>query len=331
MFEERKYLATTLEPLHVGTGGERIGRVDLTVVREPALNVPKIPGTTFSGGLKFFTDLKLRDLGIKNNICASAKGSSKDNVHDRYKCPICIAYGYTPEEKEGSGTNTESHQGTLQFSDGLLFAFPVNTWCGPVWITTMQILKDAFDIGDGTDVDPEKITIPNLNGKNSITLIDNNKLNLGWVLLENIEDSVITGELIESELSFLNENIHKRLVILPQWIFSHIVNDNMEVRTSVSIDPETGAAKEGALFTYEAVPRGAVFYLDIVENNYHTNWNNVEWDQNNANEKKPENALDMIKKYGLDGLESVGFAGMTTRGFGRIKLKKYGGKKNGKS
>jgi len=46
------------------------------------------------------------------------------------------------------------------------------------------------------------------------------------------------------------------------------VNSNLEVRTSVSINPETGAAEEGALFTYEAIPRATVLWLDVVVSDY---------------------------------------------------------------
>ncbi|WP_421658971.1 RAMP superfamily CRISPR-associated protein [Leptothermofonsia sp. ETS-13] len=46
----------------------------------------------------------------------------------------------------------------------------------------------------------------------------------------------------------------KRIVLVKDSLFSHIVNSNLEVRTSVAISPETGAAEEGALFTYEALP-----------------------------------------------------------------------------
>ena len=36
----------TLEPVHVGAGGYRLGRVDKTICREPGTNLPKIPGTS---------------------------------------------------------------------------------------------------------------------------------------------------------------------------------------------------------------------------------------------------------------------------------------------
>ena len=65
--------------------------------------------------------------------------------------------------------------------------------------------------------------------------------------------------------------IADRIVLTTQRLFSQIVNSNLEVRTSVSIDPKTGAAESGALFTYEAIPRTTWLWSDVVEDNYRTN------------------------------------------------------------
>ena len=36
-----KYFAYTIDPLHIGSGGYRLGRVDNTIVRDPGTNLPK--------------------------------------------------------------------------------------------------------------------------------------------------------------------------------------------------------------------------------------------------------------------------------------------------
>ena len=53
-------------------------------------------------------------------------------------------------------------------------------------------------------------------------------------------------------------------MIVSDKLFSHIVNDNLEVLTSLRIDPETGSAAEGALFTYEAIPRVTILLFVMV-------------------------------------------------------------------
>ncbi|NTV93135.1 MAG: hypothetical protein HGA72_07710, partial [Chlorobiaceae bacterium] len=40
-FMRRQYLFLCTDPVHVGTGGYRLGRVDNSMVREPGTNVPK--------------------------------------------------------------------------------------------------------------------------------------------------------------------------------------------------------------------------------------------------------------------------------------------------
>ena len=62
--------------------------------------------------------------------------------------------------------------------------------------------------------------------------------------------------------------IRNRVVLVSDGLFSQIVNSNLEVRTSVAINPETGAAEEGALFTYEAIPRATVLWMDVVVSDY---------------------------------------------------------------
>ena len=51
-YERRRYLFMTTDPVHVGTGGYRLGRVDLSIVREPGTRVPKIPGTSLRGAAR---------------------------------------------------------------------------------------------------------------------------------------------------------------------------------------------------------------------------------------------------------------------------------------
>ncbi|WP_208854060.1 RAMP superfamily CRISPR-associated protein [Thermoanaerobacter siderophilus] len=105
------------------------------------------------------------------------------------------------------------------------------------------------------------------------------------------------------------DNIITNLVIVPDNLISQIINSNLEVRTSVSIDPITGAAKEKALFTSEAIPRATVFYGEIrLMHRY-------------LSDDLPDLKLviDAIKdssKY----YETLGIGGMTTRGFGRLKI-----------
>lgn len=314
-----RFLATAMDPIHVGAGGQRLGRVDMTVIREPITNVPKLPGTTLSGAIKFFLDLSLRARQVKSSVCASTEGSAKENNHDRASCPVCALFGYTvtiPDPSKESGKSTKSAQGILQFSDAVLLAYPVNSVMGPVWITTAPRLKTMCNVGAGEDnldenyatIDPGSLG----EGKNPLRT----KLNFGWVLLTQTADAAKSPALSELVAAGIPKEFCRRMVVVSEWVFAQLVNSNMEVRTSVVIDPKTGAADadDKGLFTYEAVARGALFCFSIVVNDYNDSWQKI------TLEEKPEGPIALLEADAFSGLEAVGLGGMTTRGFGRLKI-----------
>ena len=123
------------------------------------------------------------------------------------------------------------------------------------------------------------------------------------------------------------------MLVTPK-LFSQIVNSNLEVRTSVSIDPETGAAAQGALFTYEAIPRTTWLWSDVIEDDYRKNngsnpfpikkqynsQTNIENDGAELPDKERwERPLDVVNA-GMRLIEYLGIGGMGTRGFGRMRL-----------
>ncbi len=124
--------------------------------------------------------------------------------------------------------------------------------------------------------------------------------------------------------------VAKSLVLVPETLFGHIVNSNLEVRTSVAINPETGAAEDKALFTYEAIPRAAFLTAEVVLDDYYAGKDDKddrpsfpvveETRQGNPLPgKKWQSPLDVVEA-GLRMIEYLSVGGMGTRGFGRIKL-----------
>lgn len=301
-----KYLITTIDPLHIGTGGQRLGRVDATVVRDLTTNVPKIPGTSLSGALKFFLDLALRNEG-KTNICAATAGSDEENDHERSECPVCAAFGYTGKKR--------SMQGILQFSDADMLAFPVNSAVGPVWISTPSRVRDLCGLGSGADDLGEYFSPV---GGDAGIFKNRQVLNFGWIMLERNDvksDQVSVEALVKCRIP---ARYAERMVLVSEYVFANLVNSNMEVRTSVVIDPQTGAAKTGGLFTYEAVVKGTMFVCSITENDYAGIWKKVRW------QEQFPSALAMLASKAFGGVEAVGIGGMTTRGFGRLNIQPMG-------
>ena len=281
--KSKKIYARALDPIHIGAGGYRLGRVDNTIVRDPATDVPKIPGTSIAGIVRAFAEM-----------------AKKENIGQNLKDDIENVFGSKPGEKE-------TKKGVLRFYDGQIIFFPVSSIQGTVWITTKELLEYWFE--EIKDKNGEKIKIPDEIGNEAYAIkgIDTNKpLNLGWLLLE-VENAENGKEIL---LPLEMDNWVKRVVIVSDKLFSHIVNDNLEVRTSVRIDPETGTAAEGALFTYEAIPRGAVLGFEIGVDNALAKQKDIDPD-----------VVDKIISAVSPYLRNLGIGGMgTTRGFGRLEI-----------
>lgn len=325
-YKKETYFGLTLDPVHIGTGGYRLGRVDNTITREPGTNLPKIPGTGICGVARAFTAMAIqsenpmipkkmkyqrpREITKKDGTeeivydsCAGKGGEKGESHCGEPDCEVCVTYGFS------NGITNQSFQGMAQFFDARILFFPVYSMLGPVWITSEGIMGE-FGFKNATLTDKEKFRQFNTN-----TSLPS-KLNLGWLMLEG-EDGAIT---LEPKFPDVPQEIKDRLVLVSDKLFSRIVNDNLEVRTSVAIDPATGAAEDGALYTYEAIPRATVLWFDVVFNdpkNFKINGQKIM--------KSPTEEADCawIKnnvEKGLKLIEYMGVGGMNTRGMGRMRI-----------
>ncbi len=331
MYELRRYLLLTLDPVHVGTGGYRLGRVDLSIAREPGTRLPKIPGTSLSGAIRQYAAYR-----YGKPTCAGQKGHCTQP-----SCPICYTFGYATGASGG-------HQGTVRIFDAHILLFPVHSMAGPVWVSTPTRLHDwgLITQRQGELKDGEFVT----------NMGWNQPLNLGWLMLTRSSESMPTignvGNMASGQAKEAWAASTKRLILVTDKLFSQIVNSNLEVRTSVSIDPETGAAEEKALFTYEAIPRATWLICDVVQDDYregHSPWSNNRpvtrqamkqnntWQENSGRPIYPDpqnggqpakedgrekgwcRPLDVVRA-GLELAELLGLGGMGTRGFGRVRL-----------
>ena len=284
------YFGITIDPLHIGSGGYRLGRVDNTIVRDPGTDIPKVPGSSISGVCRNYAIYGLEKGERKEaEECATKK---KNNCGF---CVICKTFGFA------SGTDSRNQIGKVKFFDAGIVAFPVATMAGPVWVTTASILKAAGAVC-GKELPGEEEIIVNFDLPGQ-----GRRLNLGWLFLPcrkdekwGLPDNIINTDPVVSHIS-------RRLVLAPDWLFSEIVNSNLEVRTSVSIDFETGAAESGKLFTYEAIPRATLLCFDVVI------------DENRCREDESKKVREIVES-GMRLFEHLGIGGMNTRGFGRLKI-----------
>jgi len=301
-YETWRYFALALDPIHVGTGGYRLGRVDMSIVREPGTNVPKIPGTSIAGACRTYATMQTPD---RWPDCA---GQGQPVEKRKYKghcgdpnCPICVTFGFSRGDK--------SFQGLAQFSDARLVLFPVHSLAGPVWVTCADALNalEEFEQSKWQDLPKNELVGTKAN------LLNGNRLNLGWLMLQKDETEFdLSGKLPDVPSEILD-----RAVLVSNKMFGHIVNDNLEVRTSVSIDPQTGAAAEGALFTYEALPRASVLAFEVVISD--PKFYKIDGEEPLRN-KGGKGTVKNTVEGGLRFFEALGVGGMNTRGMGRLRV-----------
>ncbi|NMC09667.1 MAG: type III-B CRISPR module RAMP protein Cmr4 [Methanothrix sp.] len=309
-----KYFALALDPIHVGTGDMHLGRVDMSIVREPGTNLPKIPGTSLAGACRTYAAMQEEG---KFPRCAG-QGQAKGNYEGHcgnYNCPICVTFGFS----KGEGG---SFQGLAQFSDARLVFFPVHSLAGPVWVTCPSVLRD-LKVDENEPADGQVRVASGVK--------QSGRLNLGWLML-GLGNAL---SLDNDKFPGVPPEILNRAVLVSDKMFSHIVNDNLEVRTSVSIDPQTGAAADGALFTYEALPRGSVLVFEVVISDPKfycisgkvplSDKNCTQSSNQSIEERGPSNGKKQVKETVESGLrlfKTLGIGGMNTRGMGRLCVQK---------
>lgn len=301
MYTQQRFIFMALDPLHIGTGGYRLGRVDLSIAREPGTNLPKIPGTSLSGAARTYAAYRYSKPQCAGQGQQTDAEGRRGHCRDA-DCPICYTFGRI--------TGLEGSQaGRVSIGDAQLLLFPVHSLAGPVWVTTRARLAEA-----GFQV-PEFSLAP---GEFATTLAESQeRLNLGWLLLARKAGELdVAPPNIEDTGNAPWQAVRQRLVLVEDGLFSQIVNSNLEVRTSVSIDPLTGAAREGALFTYEALPRTTWLWADLVEDDYRPGMFPAHTDM--AKQLGHKQPLDVVRE-GLRLAEYLGVGGMGTRGFGRLR------------
>ncbi|MBO8141206.1 MAG: type III-B CRISPR module RAMP protein Cmr4 [Firmicutes bacterium] len=305
-----RHLGIAVDPIHVGTGGTRLGRVDNTIVRDPATKIPKIPGSSLAGALRAYVAMaqeNTRDPSQREKPyypdCAGQgqpRSGGSDGHCGQRNCPVCTVFGFARSSGGSSG-----FAGLAAFSDMHLLLFPVPTREGPMWITSPSALQlaGADERIEEVIKDEHRVYRPK-GGAGCV--------NLGWLMLE-VEALEVE---LDGALDGVPENIRKRVALVSDKLFSHIVNSNLETRTSVAIDASTGAAQDGALFTYEALPRGSVLQWEVTcRFPGHFSIDN----QPLQAVQTPDDVHNVVKK-GYPYLEALGIGGMTTRGMGRLRV-----------
>lgn len=294
--------AVTLDPLHIGAGGYRLGRVDNTIVRDAGSGLPKVPGSSLAGVARsYLTQILTGEEQEKAQACITSTDKDKGNCG---KCLACRLFGYA-----ASGRQKKSHIGLLRFYDGDIVAFPVSTIAGPVWVTSPSALAQVLPPDEVPALDRDVLLIDgSLPAKMS-------KINVGWLYL----DAEVAENALQPLRRALGDDASRRfarLALAPDWLFAELVNSNLEVRTSVSIDPLTGAAENRKLFTYEAIPAATLLAFDVEMDRARCA---QAGEAGGSDPVDADEALRLLDRA-LELCGVLGMGGMCTRGFGRVRF-----------
>ena len=113
-FETYQFAGMALDPIHVGTGGTRLGRVDSTIVRDPVTRT-KIPGSSLAGVMSLHSYGKGKIPPLRRPVSRSATVQGHCGQAD---CPVCTVFGFA----KGIGSSG-GFAGLAAFSDMQVLLF----------------------------------------------------------------------------------------------------------------------------------------------------------------------------------------------------------------
>ncbi|CAK8719057.1 hypothetical protein GMJAKD_08330 [Candidatus Electrothrix aarhusensis] len=328
----------TLDPLHIGVGQDIMGEVDLPIDRESETGVPRIPGTALKGGFRAHAAWKLKMDGEKTKPCPGDQPAEQEGEAEKSNgslpkghycgitsCPICQTFGYPSVKLKNTGGESESipgHEGRVYFRDARLAFFPAATDKGTVWFSTPGRAAAWLDLGE--EEYPELL----VSGTDHLALsISEEKtgteLRIGWIHIRGMKSTteephiqlVLDALRNATDRTFPTkeywQHIIKHTVLLDDTSFYRLVETCLERRTCNRVDQDTGTVAEGALFSYEALPRASLLYTRI-----------------HAKRSFPGNLPGKIDgdyasplavcELAREGFARMGIGGMQTRGLGSL-------------
>jgi CRISPR-associated protein Cmr4 len=297
------YLLHAISPLHVGVG-QAAGAIDLPIARLKGTHIPYIPGSGIKG--------VLRDALDGHPAHADIFGPKTDNASE--------------------------HAGALITADARLLLLPVRSLRGAfAWVTSPLLLSlAARDLqlagfkniphpapsfhGRGAQVAAGSRVTHKPNGQRErVTHKPNGQGER--VFLEDLslqvqgthgDAATAWGDLLTKTLGFDGPELTERLVIVDDDTMSFLWDTATQIDQRVSIDHETGTAKDGALWSEESLPAETV--LISVLSATHTRRKGSELEA----QKITDAVLNHAKQAG-----ALQFGGKATVGRGRCIIKPF--------
>ncbi|MFO7901713.1 MAG: type III-B CRISPR module RAMP protein Cmr4 [Planctomycetota bacterium] len=244
------YLETAL---HVGTSQQGYA-IDLPIERD-ASGAPVIPANTLRGSV----------------LATARKRRDKDE--------ITWAFGSPP------GSDMEK-EGVLTFNPCQILLFPVRTYKGVfAWITSPQWLSAWQTAVGECGREGSMVSVPEPGDHEAVVapqapvLTESRTLiieDFSFPVREAAEVAAL-GEWFgrhampqDSSYQFFRERLQNALVVLPDDVCRFLLRHRVPVTRRVAINPQTGVAEEGALWTEEFLPSETLFHTLIGTENRDT-------------------------------------------------------------
>lgn len=275
------YLMRVLTPMHVGAG-EGLGYIDLPIEREAHTDFPLVQSTAIKGAIRTIEILKIAkkldeekeqelrkfakdqldfkdvdELGkatLIEKILENIKDDGLQNASDVLKDIDNLANKFGRKDKEGN----------LTFVDARILFFPVKSLRGIFALVTCPYVLERFRQDTCVNISlPEvpKSVSECIVMEDSIITVNNQLVLEEFVLTAKTKNIQIEDQLLSSRIYL------KRVAVVHDDLFSHIVKNYTEVQTHIKVDIEKGTVEGGALWTEEYVPAEAIFYFKVVSNN----------------------------------------------------------------
>lgn len=220
--------------LHCGSG-QSVGIVDQPIARERASYLPIVPGSTVRGVLKAYISLKESDLSQS-------------------------LFGYDKQDGE------PSFAGALSITDAHLLLMPVRTVYGILAYATCPFILQRYKKDQKLDVKvPTPANDQALYPKGNPNHQDN------LMVLEDLDLKAQECEYTQQWAEYIAQTLYakdspdysdmsKRIIVLPDTVFSFLAETATEIRTRIRINQETGVVDNGALWTEESLPAESVLW-----------------------------------------------------------------------
>lgn len=211
-----------ITPLHVGTGQDGGGLVDLPVAREAATGFPILPASGIKGGFR--------------------DGADDEAANSRYGAP--------------------ENQGNVTFTDARLFALAVPSFKGTFALVTCPLvlyrlrrdrgylLPDQetlplISVQDDSIIAPDSLVIDH-----HVQLRDYRLASSGSIEKLKKYSNILIANMDEPD----RRNVTERLCAVSDQVFSFLCETSLDISPHVRLKPDSKTVENGALWWEECIP-----------------------------------------------------------------------------